>query len=138
MPHFSRRFPLDTAFGWLIVLSAINGIRCNHPAGPADSGVVSNLRFAPSAFDSFKRNTELKFTLKLPETLNIFIVRRDAAGDESRVKRLIENARQTRGSHSVSWLGDTDNGLFAPAGMYLALVEIEAQTYETTVEVFHF
>jgi hypothetical protein len=129
---------VKNAFPWLITICLANAAGCSHPAGSGDPGIVSNLRFAPSAFDSFKRNTELKFTLKLPESVNITIVRRNAAGGESPVKRLIQNARETRGSHSVSWLGDTESGLFAPAGIYLAVVEIDAQTYETSVQIFHF
>ena len=123
---------------WLFTICVVCTFRCSPSTGPVDPDVLSNLRFSPSAFDSFKRNTELKFSLKVPETLNISIVRRNASGADSRVKILIGNARETRGSHSVSWLGDTDDGLFAPAGIYFALVEIGSQSYETSVQVFHF
>jgi hypothetical protein len=123
---------------WLFTICVVCTFRCSPSTGPVGPDVLSNLRFAPSAFDSFKRNTELKFSLKVPETLNISIVRRNASGADFRVKILIGNARETRGSHSVSWLGDTDDGLFAPAGIYFALVEIGSQSYETSVQVFHF
>ena len=138
MPPFPRRFPPGSLFPCLIAVHLITAFQCSHPSASADSGVLSNLRFAPSAFDSFRRNAELKFTLKLPETLNIYIVRKDGGGRESRVKTLVENARETGGSHSVSWLGDNDMEFFAPAGMYFGVVEIDQQAYETTVQVFHF
>lgn len=138
MPSLSGHFSLSRVLPSWIAASLIGAIGCNHPSASTDPGVLSNLRFSPSAFDSFKRNTELKFTLKLPLTLNVRIIRKDAAGAESRVKTLIGNARETGGSHAVTWLGDNDDGLFAPAGTYLAVVEIDQQTYETSVQVFHF
>ena len=138
---------------WLILLSSLTALRCNHTSADDDPEVLSNLRFAPGAFDSFRRNTELKFTLKHPATLHITIEskgvpqsgtpqeRAPQGGAPSGyfvVKTLIENAYQPKGSHSIAWIGDTDTEVFAPAGVYLGVVNINNRRFETTVQVFHF
>jgi len=38
---------------------------------------VSNLRFTPSAFDSFTKNTEVQYTLKNPVAVNISIIKKE-------------------------------------------------------------
>lgn len=100
--------------------------------------LVTSLRFTPSAFDSFKRNTELKYSLGAPSTVTISIIKRDSAMQDYLVKTLAENLNETKGSHSVTWLGDTDQRLFAPAGVYFGVLRIHDQQYETIVQVFHF
>lgn len=111
---------------------------CRAGAGPDEASAVSSLRFSPSAFDSFKRNAELRYTLGAPADVRISIVRRDAGGGEVFVKLLGAALRQTKGSHAITWLGDTNEHLFAPAGTYFGVVECGGARFETPVEVFHF
>lgn len=108
-------------------------------ADPADDPeLVSNLRFSPSAFDSFRRNTELRYTLKSPCRISISIVKKDSATGESLVKTLLEEAEETKGTHSVTWLGETNQRYFAPAGRYFGVMKIKHRIFETNVQVFHF
>ena len=143
---------------WMIVMCFFTAVRCHHPLAADDPEVLSNLRFAPGAFDSFTRNTELKFTLRHPVTLDITIESKggpqsgapqgDASGKGAPhreapdgyfvVKTLIVNAYEAKGSHSIAWLGDTDSEVFAPAGIYFGVVKINNRRFETTVQVFHF
>lgn len=108
------------------------------PVGEEDASLVTSLRFSPSAFDSFRRNTEIRYTLKSPSTVSINIVRRDSAGQMFLVNTIAENTYETKGSHSHTWLGDTRSGLFAPSGLYLGVLRIGDKQYETSVRVFHF
>ena len=62
----------------LVLLSS-----CNYPSQLDDPELVNSLRFSPSAFDSFKANTELRYTLKVPATLNAYILKSDSTGKES-------------------------------------------------------
>jgi hypothetical protein len=117
----------------LIALSS-----CKLPTALDDPALVSNLRFSPSAFDSFRTNTEIRYTLKAPATVSIFISRRDSLGQDFLVKTLIENVNETKGSHSHTWLGDTNQGQFAPIGSYIGVVQIQRKRFETAVLVFHF
>ena len=55
---------------------------CKLPTAADDPSIVSNLRFTPSAFDSFTKNTEVQYTLKNPVTVNISIVKKDSSGQE--------------------------------------------------------
>jgi len=121
----------------ILILLTLSMVQCNHPSATDDPEVLSNLRFAPGAFDSFRRNTELKFTLRHPVTLDITIERNAAPGPSFVVKRLVQNAYQTKGSHSIAWLGDTDEELFAAAGVYIGVVNISNRRFETIVQVFH-
>jgi hypothetical protein len=111
---------------------------CRLPSRVDDLGMVTNLKFSPSAFDSFKRNTDIRYTLKSPATLNIYIVRKDSAGTAFLVRNLALAVHETKGSHSHTWLGDNENGLFAPIGTYVGVVEFESQQFEATVLVFHY
>jgi flagellar hook assembly protein FlgD len=117
-------------------LFALNG--CNLPTALDDPTLVSNLRFFPSAFDSFRRNTEIRYTLKAPATVSIFIMKRDSAGQEFLVKTLVKNANETKGAHAHTWLGDTNQGQFAPLGGYIGAVQIQHKRFEAAVLVFHF
>src|SRR5436309_3257003 len=107
----------------LILMCFFTALRCNHSSPADDPEMLSNLRFAPGAFDSFTRNTELKFTLRHPVTVDITIERRGASHTGLRgkgfsqvdaldghfvAKTLIANAPASKGSHSIAWLGDTD------------------------------
>ena len=119
--------------GGLLLVSA-----CRLGVAPEGSAAVSSLRFAPSAFDSFKRNAELRYTLGAPAQVRVLILRRDGAGGEALVKVLGAALRETKGSHAITWLGDTSEHLFAPAGTYIGAVECGGARFETPVEVFHF
>lgn len=99
---------------------------------------MTSLRFSPSAFDSFKRNAELRYSLRIPAEVRIAIVRRPQSGPDVLVKVLTAGTKQTKGSHAVTWLGDTSERLFAPAGSYLGVVETAGARFEAPVEVFHF
>jgi len=55
-----------------------------------------------------------------------------------KVKTLVENLLETKGSHSHGWLGISDNGTFVPAGIYLAKVQADYDEAFTSVEIFHF
>jgi hypothetical protein len=120
----------------VVVLLALAG-GCRFGGVPSGE-LVSSLRFAPSAFDSFRRNTELRYALADPAVVDIRIIRRTADGGEVAVKTLARSLRQTRGSHAVTWLGDTAERLFAPAGVYIGVLEVGGDRFETSVEVFHF
>jgi hypothetical protein len=120
----------------LIVLALLNS--CSHPSQLDDPELVNSLRFSPSAFDSFKSNTEMRYTLKIPVTLNAYILRPDSTGKEFLVKTLAINAAESKGSHAHTWLGDTDDELFAPPGLYIGLIQIQERRFESTVLVFHY
>ncbi|MBI5021782.1 MAG: hypothetical protein HZB59_10110 [Ignavibacteriales bacterium] len=103
-----------------------------------DPALVSNLRFSPSAFDSFRRNTELKYTLKNPSEVSIYIMKKDSLQNDVLVKTLVENAVETKGTHSTTWLGETNQRYFAPVGIYFGVLKIGSRRFETSVQVFHF
>ena len=111
---------------------------CSHPSQLDDPELVTSLRFSPSAFDSFKSNTQILYTLKAPATLNAYILKVDSTGKEYLVKTLVLNAAESKGSHAHTWLGDTDDGLFAPTGTYIGVIQIQQRRFESTVLVFHY
>jgi flagellar hook assembly protein FlgD len=121
-----------------LVVMLMNLISCKLPTAADDPTVVSSLRFTPSAFDSFTKNTEVQYTLKNPMAVNISIVKRDSSGQEYLVKKLAEDIHETKGTHRHTWLGDTEKGLFAPIGTYIGIVQIESNRFEATVLVYHF
>ncbi|MEO8167331.1 MAG: hypothetical protein ABI623_03730 [bacterium] len=100
--------------------------------------IVTSLRCAPSAFDSFRANSEIRYTLAKPATVTIYIAQRNASGQLVFVNTLVQNIYETKGSHGHTWLGDTAAGLFAESGLYIAVLQIESTQYETSVRVFHF
>ncbi len=120
----------------LILLSLLSS--CNLPSALDDPELVSSLRFSPSAFDSFKSNTEIRYTLKSPAALNAFVIKRDSTGKDYLVKTLAVNAAESKGSHAHTWLGDTDDGYFAPPGLYIGMIQIQERRFESTVLVFHY
>jgi flagellar hook assembly protein FlgD len=120
----------------LILLSLLIG--CSLPSALDDPELVSSLRFFPSAFDSFKSNTEIRYTLKSPASLNAFVIKRDTTGKDYLVKTLALNAAESKGSHAHTWLGDTDDDLFAPPGTYIGVIQIQNRRFEATVLIFHF
>jgi hypothetical protein len=100
--------------------------------------IITSLRCSPSAFDSFRTNTEIKYTLAKPASITIYIAQRDDSGQLVLVNTLAQNIYETKGSHGHTWLGDTAAGLFAESGLYIAILQIESNQYETSVRVFHF
>ena len=118
----------------VIALSAVAFMACSYPSN-ADR-VVSSLNFSPSAFDSFKRNTELRYTLRRSARVSAIIVRRDSG--EVLVKSLFSNLAETSGSHAHTWLGDNNGGQFVHAGQYVAVLTVDNERSEATVTVFHF
>jgi len=123
-------------FSKFLLLMLLNS--CNHPSQIEDPELVNSLRFSPSAFDSFKSNTEMRYTLKVPVALNVYILRSDSTGKEFLVKTLAINAAESKGSHAHTWLGDTNDELFAPPGLYIGVIQIQERRFESTVLVFHY
>ncbi|MDP2883986.1 MAG: hypothetical protein Q8P51_03065 [Ignavibacteria bacterium] len=123
--------------GILLILSSLV-CSCKLPSALDDPELVTSLRFSPSAFDSFKSNTQILYSLKAPATLNAYILKVDSTGKEYLVKTLVLNAAESKGSHAHTWLGDTDDGLFAPTGTYIGVIQIQNKSFQATVLVFHF
>jgi len=138
VPNEVRELTWQSALQWIIVLILLILSSCKLPTAADDPSIVSNLRFTPSAFDSFTKNTEVQYTLKNPVTVNISIVKKDSSGQEFLVRTIAEDIHETKGTHRHTWLGDTEKGLFAPIGTYVGIVQIESQRFEATVLVFHF
>jgi hypothetical protein len=129
---------MRTIFAALLVAASLGGFQCKLPTASDTSGIISSLHFTPSAFDSFRRNSEMKYSLKVASIVSSSIVRRDSAYREQLVKTLAENLNETTGAHSITWIGDTDQHLFAPAGIYFGVVRIQNLRFETIIQVFHF
>jgi hypothetical protein len=121
-----------------VVLSALALSGCRMPTAADDTGILANLRFSPGAFDSFRRNTEILYTLKQPARVTFSIVRRPASGPDQPVLTLFTGLLESKGFHSHTWLGDTSQGLFAPAGDYIGIVCVDDLRFEAAVRVFHF
>jgi hypothetical protein len=121
----------------LLMLSAFALPGCHLPT-EADDSILANLRFSPSAFDSFRRNTEILYTLKKSARVTFSIVRRLDSGTDQPVLTLFTDLLESKGYHSHTWLGDTSQGLFAPAGNYVGIVRVDGRPYEAAVRVFHF
>ena len=122
----------------LVLLSMLALSGCRMPTAADDGDVLSNLRFSPGAFDSFRRNTEILYTLKQPACVTFSIIRRPASGGDQPVVTLFTGLLESKGYHSHTWLGDTSQGLFAPAGDYIGIVRVEDRRFEAAVRVFHF
>ncbi|HEX9006948.1 MAG TPA: hypothetical protein VF889_06615 [Bacteroidota bacterium] len=125
--------PMETLFAAFFTLSAP---ACSMPDAADSPLVVTSLRFAPSAFDSFARNTEIRYSLSAPVDVSVEIIRASAAHE--RVKTLFANLPESKGLHAHTWLGDTEEGRFAPAGEYRGVVRAGSRRFETTVRIFHF
>ncbi|MGB2867278.1 MAG: hypothetical protein WBD36_02410 [Bacteroidota bacterium] len=123
---------------WFLSTSLMLFVSCSHPSTLDDPELITGLRFSPSAFDSFKSNTEIRYSLKSPVTVTIYLIAKGPNGMPYLVKTLVENVSETKGSHSHTWLGDTNQGSFAPSGDYVGIVQIEDKRFETSVLVFHF
>ena len=101
---------------------------------PLRPNIITNLRFSPDTFDSYKRNTSLKYSLLKEAEVSIEIY--NSSGNK--VKTLIENLSETKGTHSHGWLGISDKGVFAPAGIYIAKLKADYDEAFSSVEVFHY
>ena len=111
-----------------LLLSASCGVN------PLRPNIITGLRFSPDTFDSYQRNTSLKYSLLKEAEVSIYIY--DSQGKE--VKTLIENLLETTGSHSHGWLGISDLGTFVPTGIYIAKVEADYDFAFASVEIFHY
>ena len=120
-----------------VLALALAALSCRLPSPVEDPELVRSLRFSPSAFDSFKRNTELRYTLKYPVRLSLLIVYRDSTGAESLVRTLAVDIAETAGAHAHTWIGDTMYGAFAPAGRYLGRLRVGGESFETDVLIYH-
>ena len=130
-------FPLPGPAAF-VVLSALSLSGCRMPTSADDADILANLRFSPGAFDSFRRNTEILYTLKQPARVTFSIVRRPPSGADQPVMTLFTGLLESKGFHSHTWLGDTSQGLFAPAGDYIGIVRVDDRPFEAAVRVFHF
>jgi hypothetical protein len=105
---------------------------------PADpQNLLSNLHFEPGAFDSFTSSTRLRYTLREAATTTAVIIRRTPEGGVQPVATLFQTLHESTGSHSHTWIGNTDAGTFAAAGTYIAVLEAGGESYETEVRVYH-
>jgi len=123
--------------GYLLLFPILSLPGCRFATASDDAQSVVSLRFVPSAFDSFTSNTEIRYTLVSSATVNLSVVMRTPAGDQ-RVNTLASSLFETKGSHAHTWLGDTGDGRFAPAGEYIGIIEIGEHRFEASVRVFHF
>jgi len=110
---------------------------CRLVTTPDDREIITSLRFVPSAFDSYTRNTEIRYALTEHADVAIRIVATDSTGQFFLVKAIVTQLEESAGSHGHTWLGDTFDGHFAPAGIYFGVVEANGRRYETMVQVFH-
>lgn len=111
---------------------------CKLPDSVEEGTLVTNLRFTPSAFDSFTTNTEIRYALGMPADVTLSIVRRDGAGRDQLVNTLCTDLYESKGIHAHTWLGDTPSGIFAPAGEYVGILSVRGHQFESTVRVFHY
>jgi hypothetical protein len=125
-------------YATLLMAIMLCSFQCKLPTAADDPNVISSLHFTPSAFDSFRRNTEMKYSLKGASVVSVYIVKKDSTNRELLVKTLAEDLNETKGSHSITWIGDTDQRLFAPVGIYFGIVQLQQHRFETIVQVFHF
>ena len=108
---------------------------CSQPSALDHPDLLTDLRFSPSAFDSFRGNTQIRYRLAAPATVTI--VKYDTLGREYLVKTIWREGSETKGNRAHAWLGDTDQGYFAPAGEYLGVVTIGRRRFEAGVLVYH-
>jgi hypothetical protein len=119
------------------ILNLVAGAACNQPSALDHPDLLTDLRFSPSAFDSFRGNTQLRYRLAASATVTIVIVKRDSLDRDYLVKTIWKGGTETKGNHAHAWLGDTDLGYFAPAGEYLGVLTIGDRRFEAGVRVYH-
>jgi hypothetical protein len=123
--------------GLVTVANLVATPGCSQPSALDHPDLLTDLRFSPSAFDSFRGNTQIRYRLAVPATVTIIIAERDTLGREYLVKTIWRGGRETKGNRSHAWLGDTDQGFFAPAGEYLGVITIGRRRFEAGVRVYH-
>ena len=117
---------------YLTILTLLTLTSCG--INPLRPSIITSLRFSPDTFDSYKRNTSLKYTLLKEAEVSIAIY--DSKGNK--VKTLLENLKETKGTHSHGWLGISDKAIFVPVGIYLAKVKADYCEAFASVEIFHY
>jgi hypothetical protein len=120
----------STVHASLMLLCLISA--CRLPG--EDNEIVTSFRIEPEAFDSFTSSASIRYTLARPAVTTLRVC---VKGKEEPVIVLFESLRESKGSHQHVWLGDTDEGYFAKAGAYVGILEVEGQTYESVVRVYH-
>jgi flagellar hook assembly protein FlgD len=70
--------------------------------------------------------------------VNVYVTTRDSLGRLVLVRTIVRDLSETKGSHNHTWLGDTEKGIFAPAGLYTGILQIQDASFETSVRIFHF
>jgi hypothetical protein len=134
--HRGRRV-ISGSILWSLLFTLFLLDACSNPFATNDDRIVSSLRFVPSAFDSFRQNAEIRYTLKTTEEVSIFITHRDSVGRQYTIATLVQSSLETAGSHGHTWLGNTDKGYFAPVGLYLGVLSIRDHQFETAVLLYH-
>jgi len=119
----------------LFIAMMIASKACSFPSRPVPE--ISSLRFVPSAFDPFKKNAELKYSLDSETSIDAYIVKKDSLGQRWLVKTLTEDIILSKGTHAHAWLGGNDDGFFVPVGLYYGVIQTKYDLYETPVEVYH-
>ena len=114
----------------LVMFWLTAGCNLNNPFRPE---IITSLRFSPDAFDSYKRNTSIRFALTRRATVSAWITN---SGGEV-IIQLAEEFEQTRGTHSLAWLGLDLNGTFVTPGVYIAWVSADYDRASASVVVYH-
>lgn len=117
-----------------ILVIALCLIWTNCGINPFDTDIITNLRFSPDTFDSYKRNTSLKYSLIKEAQVSIEIY--DSSGNK--VKTVLSSLIETKGIHSHGWLGVSDKGEFVKAGIYIAKLKADSDQAFASVEIFHY
>jgi hypothetical protein len=128
IPLRAELFSLALSLGLLAIPS------CRLPHDPTAEPLVSNFRFQPEAFDSFTGSTSLRYKLARQATTTLRIV---SSSKGSEVFTLFEELKESGGTHEHTWLGDMEEGYFAPSGSYVGILEVEGDRYEAVVRVYH-
>jgi hypothetical protein len=87
-------------------------------APPAAESIAD---MAPASPNPFTERTRLRFTLKEPADVDLFVV--DARG--RRVASLLTNARLGTGAHAVAWDGRDARGRILPVGVYYQVLAVD-------------
>ena len=114
----------------LVIFWLTTGCNLNNPFRPE---IITSLRFSPDAFDSYQRNTSIRFTLTRRATVSAWI---SNSGGEI-IIQLAQKIEQTRGTHSLAWLGLDGNGTFVTPGVYIAWVSADYDRASASVVVYH-
>lgn len=122
---------------FLVALGLILLTSCRIPVNRPAEALVSSYQFEPEAFDSFVGVSRARYHLSQASRTSLSIVRLSDEGTRTLVITLFENLSETRGSHEHTWLGDTDQGTFAPSGTYIGVLRAGSEQYEAVVRVYH-